>query len=177
MRREPRRPFGSGSPRLDDHQRVHHRTHRSVSVRPVTVGARERSRRTETGSISAFVALFAIALFALMGLVLDGGSAISAQQSAYDEAEQAARAGAGALSMGALRSGVVAVNPQAAIADAVAYTVAAGHPGTASVANGVVTVKVEYRIPTSILGMVGIPTLPVSASASAVVVHGVTKED
>jgi len=30
---------------------------------------------------------------ALMGLVVDGGSAMSAQQSAYDEAEQAARLG------------------------------------------------------------------------------------
>lgn len=135
------------------------------------------TRGKEGGSISAFVALLLLALFALMGLVLDGGSAISAQQSAYDEAEQAARAGAGALSIVDLRDGVVAVSPQIAIADAVAYTVAAGHPGTASVTNGVVTVEVRYRIPTSILGMVGIPTLPVSASASAVLVHGVTKED
>jgi Flp pilus assembly protein TadG len=131
----------------------------------------------EGGSISAFLALFLIALFALMGLVLDGGMAISAQQSAYDEAEQAARAGAGALSVDGLRTGSVTIDQQAAIADAVAYTVTSGHPGTASVANGVVTVNVHYRVSTSILGIVGISTLPVSGSASATNVHGVTKED
>jgi Flp pilus assembly protein TadG len=128
----------------------------------------------DDGSITAFLAVFAVALFALMGLVLDGGSAMSAQQSAYDEAEQAARAGAGALSVDGLRAGSVTIDTQAAIAAAVAYTVSSGHPGTASVANGRVTVQVHYRIPTAILGIVGISTLPVSATASAVNLHGVT---
>ncbi|HEX3841271.1 MAG TPA: Tad domain-containing protein [Acidimicrobiales bacterium] len=130
-------------------------------------------RRTEDGSISTFLAVFALALFALMGLVLDGGSAINAQQTAYDEAEQAARAGAGALSVDGLRTGSVTIDSQAAIAAAVAYTVNSGHPGTASVANGRVTVEVHYRIPTSILGIVGMSTLPVSATASAINLHGV----
>jgi hypothetical protein len=132
----------------------------------------DRGRREE-GSISAFLAVFALALFALMGLVLDGGSAINAQQTAYDEAEQAARAGAGALSVDGLRTGSVTIDSQAAIAAAVAYTVSSGHPGTASVANGRVTVEVHYRIPTSILGIVGISTLTVSATASATNLHGV----
>jgi hypothetical protein len=134
---------------------------------------RADQRGWEDGSISAFLALFALALFALMGLVLDGGSAINAQQTAYDEAEQAARAGAGALSVDGLRTGSVTIDSQAAIAAAVAYTVDSGHPGTASVANGRVTVEVHYRIPTSILGIVGISTLPVSATASAINLHGV----
>jgi hypothetical protein len=112
-----------------------------------------------------------------MGLVLDGGSAMNAQQAAYDEAEQAARAGAGELSVDGLRAGSVAIDTQAAIAAAEAYTTSSGHPGTASVADGKVTVNVRYRIPTSILGIVGISTLSVSATASAVNVHGVTKED
>jgi len=133
--------------------------------------------RGQEGSISAFLAFFAVALFALMGLVLDGGRAINAQQSAYDEAEQAARAGAGALSIDGLRAGSVTIDTQTAIAAAEAYTVSSGHPGTASVTNGRVTVNVKYRIPTSILGIVGISTLSVSATASAVNVHGVTKED
>jgi Flp pilus assembly protein TadG len=137
----------------------------------------DRGSRRQEGSISAFLALFALALFALMGLVLDGGSAMNAQQAAYDEAEQAARAGAGALSVDGLRVGSVAIDTQAAIAAAEAYTVSSGHPGTASVADGKVTVNVRYRIPTSILGIVGVSTLSVSATASAVNVHGVTKED
>ena len=135
------------------------------------------STNRQEGSITAFLAFFAVALFALMGLVLDGGNAMNAQQAAYDEAEQAARAGAGALSVDGLRAGSIAIDTQAAIAAAQAYTVNSGHPGTASVADGKVTVNVRYRIPTSILGIVGISTLSVSATASAVNVYGVTKED
>ena len=132
---------------------------------------------SDAGSISAFVVLLLVALFTLMGLALDGGTAISTQQAAYDEAEQAARAGAGALSVDALRSGSIEVDQQAAIADAEQYTIAAGHRGTATETNGVVTVHIAYRIPTVILGIVGIDTLPVSASASAVDIGGVARQD
>jgi len=125
--------------------------------------------------VSAFVVLLLVAVFALLGLVVDGGAAITARQAAYDEAEQAARAGAGALSVGALRSGSVSLDQSRAVATAEAFTAAAGHQGIASVAGGVVRVQVTYRIPTQILGIVGIGTLPVSASASAVDVHGVTQ--
>src|SRR5581483_8008697 len=57
-------------------------------------GRQRLQRRDDDGSVTAFVAVLLVALFALMGLVVDGGTAISAQQSAVDEAEQAARAGA-----------------------------------------------------------------------------------
>ena len=141
--------------------------------------ARHRGARdyepNESGSVSAFVVLLLVALFALVGLLIDGGSAIAARQAATDEAEQAARAGAGALSVDALRSGSVQIDPSAAVATAEAFTVAAGHPGTAVVSAGVVRVEVHYRIPTDILGMVGITTLPVSGTASAVDVRGVTQ--
>jgi Flp pilus assembly protein TadG len=122
-----------------------------------------------------FVVLALVALFVLMGLVVDGGSALTAHQAASDEAQQAARAGAGALSVDALRSGNLQLDPEAAVAAAEAFTVAAGHPGTASVIAGVVTVSVRYRVPTSLLGLVGINSLPVSAAASAVDVEGVTE--
>ncbi len=128
----------------------------------------------DEGSVTAFVALLLVALFALTGLVVDGGKAISAQQSAVDEAEQAARAGAGALSVDALRSGSVRIDPQAAVAAAEAFTLAAGHPGTATVSGGTVSVEIHYRVGTDILGLVGIDSLPVSASASAVDEAGVT---
>jgi hypothetical protein len=120
------------------------------------------------------VVLMLIAVFVLMGLVVDGGAALSARQAATDEAEQAARAGAGALSVSALRSGAVQLDEQAAVDAAEAFTVVAGHPGTATVSSGTVTVLIHYRIGTQILGIVDVDTLPVSASASAVDVHGVT---
>jgi Flp pilus assembly protein TadG len=64
-------------------------------------------RAGDSGTITVFVALLAVALFALAGLVLDGGRAVSAQQAAQDEADQAARSGAQALSVNALRTGAV----------------------------------------------------------------------
>ncbi len=131
--------------------------------------------RDDHGSLTAFVALLLVALVALGGLVLDGGSAFSAQQAAANEAEQAARAGAGALSVDALRAGSLQLDDQAAVAAAEAFTAAAGHPGVATVVAGVVSVRIAYRIPTSVLGIVGISTLPVSATASAVDVQGVTR--
>jgi len=133
-------------------------------------------RAGEAGGITVFVALLAVALFALAGLVLDGGRAVSAQQAAQDEADQAARSGAAALSVDALRTGAVRLDSQTAVADAEAYTVAAGHPGTATVVGNAVEVRIHYRVPTDILGMVGIGTLSVSASARAIDVHGVTRE-
>jgi Putative Flp pilus-assembly TadE/G-like len=132
------------------------------------------THRSEEGSISAFVVLFLVAVFVLMGLVVDGGSALTARQAAADEAEQAARAGAGALSVDALRSGSVQIDQTEAVAVAEAFTVAAGHPGTATVSAGKVMVEIHYRIPTEILGIVGIGTLSVSAAASAVDVRGIT---
>ena len=58
------------------------------------------ARVSDRGSVTAFVALLLVALVALAGLVVDGGAAMSAHQAAVDEAQQAARAGAGALSVG-----------------------------------------------------------------------------
>jgi Flp pilus assembly protein TadG len=124
--------------------------------------------------LSAFVVLLLVALVALLGLVVDGGSALSARQSAADEAEQAARAGAGALSVEALRTGSLRIDPTAAVAAAEAFARDAGHPGTAWVVGGTVSVEIRYRIPTEVLGLVGINSLPVSAVASAVDVQGVT---
>jgi hypothetical protein len=75
----------------------------------------------------------------------------------------------------ALRSGSVELNDQAAVAAAEAFTVASGHPGRATASSGVVNVQIHYRIPTVILGVIGIQSLQVSASASAVDVQGVTE--
>jgi hypothetical protein len=129
----------------------------------------------DRGSLSAFVVLLLVAIFVLMGLVVDGGLAASARQQAADEAEQAARAGAGSISVEALRSGQLQIDDSAAISAAEQFMVAAGHPGVATVSSGSVQVEIRYRIPTVILGIVGITTLPVSATATAVDVSGVTE--
>ena len=77
-------------------------------------------------------------------------------------------------SVAALRSGVVQLNEAAAVNAAEKFTIAAGHPGIATVSSGTVTVLIHYRISTEILGIVHVDSLPVSASAAAVDVQGVT---
>ena len=128
----------------------------------------------DTGSLVAFVLLLLIALLALVGLVVDGGAALTAHQAAEVEAEQAARSGAGAIDVDALRSGTVEIDPGAAVAAAEQFAAAAGHPGTAEVNGGVVTVSIPNEVPTTVLGIVGIGSIGVSAVASAVDLHGVT---
>jgi Flp pilus assembly protein TadG len=141
---------------------------------PGLISAFAPRESSQDGSISAFVALLLVAVFVLMGLVVDGGSALSARQAAADEAEQAARAGAGALSVDALRLSSVQIDQAEAVDAAEEFTVAAGHPGTATASSDTVNVQIHYRIRTDVLGIVGIDSLPVSASASAVDVQGVT---
>ncbi len=133
-----------------------------------------RAVASDEGVITAFAALILVALMALIGFVVDGGSALLAHQAAEVEAEQAARAGAGALSVDSLRSGTFQLDDQAAVVAAEHFAAGAGHPATAAVNNGVVTVRVSYRVPTAVLGMVGIRSLPVSATASAFDLEGVT---
>jgi Tfp pilus assembly protein PilX len=144
--------------------------------RRIPLRTRPRSTvRADTGSVSAFVVLLMVAVMALLGLVVDGGIAMTARQSAFDEAEQAARAGAGAVSVSALRSGSLQIDSDAAVSAAEAFTVAAGHPGVATVSDGIVRVQIRYRIQTQVLGIVGISSLPVAASATAVDEEGVTE--
>jgi Flp pilus assembly protein TadG len=128
----------------------------------------------DEGAVAAFVTLLLVALFALVGLVVDGGVALTAHQAAQVEAEQAARRGAGAVDVDGLRAGTVRIDPVAAVAAAQQFAAASGHPATASVASGVVTVNVQYSVPTVILGIVGIRSLHVTATAAAVNLHGVT---
>jgi Flp pilus assembly protein TadG len=131
--------------------------------------------RDDDGAIAAFVVLVMVGLLALLGLVVDGGTALTSRQAAQVEAEQAARAGAGALSIEALRTGVIQVDASAAVTAVDRFMAAAGHPGMVVVADGVVTVRIHYQVPTVILGLVGINRLDVSAEAAAVNVGGVTR--
>jgi Flp pilus assembly protein TadG len=132
-------------------------------------------RRGDNGAVAAFVVLIMVGLLGLLGLVVDGGTALTAHQAAQVEAEQAARAGAGALSVDALRDGDILIDGPAAVAAAERFMAEAGHPGSAVLSGGVVTVHIRYQVPTAILGLIGINWLDVSAAAAAVDVGGVTR--
>jgi len=132
----------------------------------------------EGGSLTAFVAVLSLSLFILIGLVVDTGRAIAARSAALDEAQQAARAGAGQLSVAALRSGQVEIDPSEAVVSADAYLASVGQTGgTTSVVGQTVVVHIETQDPTVILGIVGIDRIGISVTARATNVHGVTQED
>ncbi len=65
---------------------------------------RRRASADQTGSMSASVPLLVLTILVLVGFVFDGGNAITAHRRAVNLAEQAARAGAQHLDIGALRS-------------------------------------------------------------------------
>ena len=71
--------------------------------------------RGDRGSVSLYLAIFGIAAFALLALLVDGGTALNAKERAADIAEQAARAAANQVSVAGLRAAnpVVVLGPGA----------------------------------------------------------------
>ncbi|PZS23923.1 MAG: hypothetical protein DLM54_00425 [Acidimicrobiales bacterium] len=124
--------------------------------------------RDEAGVFTAMVAVLATALFLLVGVVVDGGRAIAAHEQATAEGEQAARAGADALSRPSLHTGPIVPDASAGVAAAEAYMVQAGHPGITSVSGNMVNVRVSsYPVPTTLMGLLGFSALSVGGQGSA----------
>lgn len=129
---------------------------------------RDRMTRLDQRGVSALVVvLLTTALFSVAGLVIDGGYALSARKEAMTQAQQAARVGADALSVGALRDGTVRVDPDRAAAAARSYLRSVGADGTVSVNGGEVSVTVTSTSDTVMLSAVGVSSLPVEVSATA----------
>jgi len=140
------------------------------------------ARDTEEGAVMATVAVFMVALLAVVALVYDGGRAITAKRRAINQAEQAARAGARAVDPASLRAagapgGPPRLDPAGAAAQARAYLTASGSAGTVQVAGDTVQVTVTFQEQTLLLGVLGIDSFSGSGTAEAVSVRGVGGED
>lgn len=130
---------------------------------------------SERGSLTLFAVVIAFALFLLGGLVVDGGEKLMAARHASDVAEQAARAGAQAVSITSLReSGRLAVDPAAARTAALAFLASNREHGTVQVDGGVITVTTTVTRPTVILGLVGIGEVSATGTGSARLLSGVS---
>jgi hypothetical protein len=125
--------------------------------------------RSDRGSATAW-AIGIVAVVALLsGAVLDGGNAMAARVQALDIAQQAARAGANQLDLGALRNqGVVRLDPGAAQAAADAFLRQAGANGTATATTAQVTVTVTRSQPTLVLQAIGVDSIGMTATATAI---------
>jgi Flp pilus assembly protein TadG len=120
--------------------------------------------------------IFAVALFAMAGLVIDGGLALDARGRAVDVAQQAARAGAGAISPDSLRgrSPDLRVDVTVATQQAKRVLTLAGATGEVSVLGDTVTVTAHIRQRAVLLAAFGVNELTASADATATVLHGTT---
>ena len=126
------------------------------------------SGRGEQGSITAFTAVACMGLLAFTGLAVDCGEALAAKTQALGQAEDAARAGAQALNLRALRQdAAVTLDPATARRDATAYLAAEDATGTATADAAQVTVSVTATVPTAFLALIGIRSLHVTAASTA----------
>ena len=129
--------------------------------------------RDESGQLSAFVAAIGVALVLVAGLVVDGGSILTARQQAVNDAFEAARAGAQSLDLSALRSsGAVTLDPTTATTAAETYLASIGATGSVTVSGDVVSVTVELHKPVAILSAVGVGPVTVVGNATATAIEG-----
>jgi Flp pilus assembly protein TadG len=132
----------------------------------------------ERGSVALYTVAVMIGLIALAGLVVDGGNGIAARERAADLAQQAARAGADALSPESLHTATpdrLAASPGAARAAAETVLAAGGViDDDISVDGNSVTVHVTVHRKTAILSAVGLDDIPGSATATATALPGTT---
>lgn len=134
--------------------------------------------RDESGTVTAFVTIMAVALLAVVGLVADGGFLLAARRQAFDEAEAAARAGAQAVDIDSVRSGgPIRIDPEAARSRVLDYLASTGHEGSVSVNGDMVRVQVRFRREMAVLGLIGLGPAAIEGEGEARGVRGVTTGD
>lgn len=126
-------------------------------------------RHNERGSISIWVVTATIVMMTLVGLAVDLGGQVHAQQRAHDVAAQAARAGGQQVEAApAVEGRYVALDTAAARRAAEQYLAAAGVEGTVTITGGTtLVVHVTDIYEPTFLSMVGIEDLTVTGDASA----------
>ena len=131
-------------------------------------GRRSARARADDGTVSAYTLNLVAAVLAFAGLVLDGGLAISTKVQAVSDAQSAARAGARELDVAALRTNsVIRLDPAAAEATARQWLARTGLAGTVTVTPDTVTVTVTTSRRTQLLQLLGLRSIPITATATA----------
>ncbi len=126
--------------------------------------------RGERGAVAPLVAMMLLGLLALAALVIDGGLLFAERRDLQGLADGAARAGAMAIDEDLLReTGAVRLDPAAAQAAAEGYLETTGVEGTVRIDADTlnVTVDLQERRPTLMMGLLGVRTVDVAAHAVA----------
>jgi len=126
-------------------------------------------RRDERGSVSIWLVTSSFVMMVLVGLAVDLGGQVHAQQRAHDVAAQAARAGGQQVqASAAIQGGPLSVDTDAARAAAQGYLAVADVDGSVSISGGdTITVHVNDNYEPRFLGLIGIHNLHVTGKASA----------
>lgn len=147
---------------------------------PIRARAARLRAHPDQGTASAFVVGMVVVLFALAGLVADGGRALNARVAIMDDAEQAARAGSNQVEKASLRgSGAARIDGPAARDAAVAFLTAQGYDAsrmTVTTSATTVEVTVSDVVPTSLLQLALIDSFEIEGSATARAALGITDE-
>jgi Flp pilus assembly protein TadG len=122
----------------------------------------------ERGSVLITGLLLSIALIMVIGFAVDIGHAFLVKRQLASIADDAALSGSQAINVQALHEGHLQLNPGQAQSEA-QHTIAANPSVTGQVNEntGSVTVTVTRRVPTILLGIVGLRTLTIDAHATA----------
>ena len=129
---------------------------------------RRRCRgRGDAGFVSAWTVAVAVACWAMVGLVVDGGRTLRERSSAFGAAAAAARAGVQEIDERAAVEGVLELDEDAAASEAHSFLSARGFDGTVSIDGIDVTVTVTGATGMTILPAASVP-YTVTATARAV---------
>ena len=123
---------------------------------------------SERGSVLITGLLLSLALILVIGAAVDIGHAFLVRRQLASIADDAALSGSQAIDVPELHAGHLELNPSQAQVQALrAITANPSTTGRAIATTSSVTVTVTRRVPTILLGLVGVRTLTISAHATA----------
>jgi hypothetical protein len=145
------------------------------------IDARRNDRRFGRGALSPAVAILAVMIFSLAGLVIDGGRQLGARSRAVGYAQEAARVGAAAIQLNVAEAKIDTAKAAAAIT-AFCGQVRSNDPAVTSCAPTTLTdkevdIQVDIANKTTFLGLVGKQSLKASGTGQAHPEQGVDKAD
>ncbi|QNE22526.1 hypothetical protein F1D05_37270 [Kribbella qitaiheensis] len=137
--------------------------------------------RNHRGALSPAVAILAVMIFTLAGLVIDGGRQLGAKSRAVGYAQEAARAGVGTIDFNSAVAKIDVTKAGKAVTDFCAQ-VKTNDPavtacGTTEIDAEHLKVDVQIANKTTFLGMVGIQDLTAKGQGEAHAEQGVQKAD
>ncbi len=134
----------------------------------MTKGRKSTRLRDDDGAATLWMVFGTIIIFAVAGLVFDGGTLIAGKRDAINDAEEAARAGAQAIDARSVLAGTgPQLDPAAAVAQAEQFLATNGWSGTATADNTSVTVTITRQQPMTFLQTLGLGERTITGTATA----------